>query len=94
MGENITIRELVYNQFSMRPLHEKLRIVNKGRPTPPLPNVITHHKTKTNTQDIFAPLDIRKVDWLAGCEMINFTVDPVYFFLTNMKYGTNRVSRI
>jgi hypothetical protein len=41
MAENITSRELLDNPFSALPLHNKLRIVNKGQPTPPLPYLIT-----------------------------------------------------
>jgi hypothetical protein len=54
MAENITIMELVHNQSSVRPLYEKLWIVDKGRPTP-LPNLITHKtKTKKHTRHICA----------------------------------------
>ena len=62
MAENITIREPVHNQSSVHPLQEKLQIVNKGRPTPPLPNVITHHKLRQNDlQDIFASLSMERL---------------------------------
>jgi hypothetical protein len=44
MAENMTTKELSDSPFSLSQLHDKLRIVNKGRPTPPLPNLITHHK--------------------------------------------------
>ena len=47
MAENIVIKKLLNNTFSMRPLHDKLRTVNEGRPTPTLPNFVTFHKTKT-----------------------------------------------
>jgi hypothetical protein len=47
MTENMVIKELLVQPFCVRPLRAKLRILNKGRPAPPLPNVITHHKTKT-----------------------------------------------
>ena len=47
MAENIVIRELLANPFSVRPLQVKLKIVNKGQPTPPLLNLISHLKTKT-----------------------------------------------
>jgi hypothetical protein len=43
--ENIIIIELLDNIFSALPLHNKLKIVNKGRPTAPLPNVITYQNT-------------------------------------------------
>ena len=45
VAENIIITELLDNIFSARPLHNKLKILNKGRPTAPLPNVITHQNT-------------------------------------------------
>jgi len=47
MAENVVIKELLDNPFSMRPIHDKGRIVNKDRHISPLLNVITHHKTKT-----------------------------------------------
>jgi hypothetical protein len=47
MTENIVIREILDPPFCVRPLRNKLRIQNKGRPAPPLPNVIAHHKTNT-----------------------------------------------
>lgn len=46
MAENIVIKELLDQPFCKRPLRDKLRILNKGRPTPPLPNAKPHHKTK------------------------------------------------
>jgi hypothetical protein len=45
VAENIIITELLANIFSARPLHNKLKILNKGRPTAPLPNVITYQIT-------------------------------------------------
>jgi hypothetical protein len=55
MAENITIRELVHNQSSVHPLQEKLQIVDKGPPTPALPNLITHKtKTEKHTRHIYA----------------------------------------
>jgi hypothetical protein len=35
MAENILIKELLDNPFSVRPIHNKLKTVNKGQPTPP-----------------------------------------------------------
>jgi len=55
MAENIISRELVHNQSSVRPLHEKFRIMDKGRPTPPLPNLKTRKtKTEKHTRHIYA----------------------------------------
>ena len=47
MTDTILIKELFYSIFSVPPLQDKLRIVNKGRAISPLPNLITHLKTKT-----------------------------------------------
>jgi len=44
--ESILIKELLDKIFSMRPLHDKLKTVNKGRPTATLCNVITYHNTR------------------------------------------------
>ena len=41
IAENIAIKELLDNQFSMRPLYEKLTIVKRGCPTPQFHNVMT-----------------------------------------------------
>ena len=62
MAEHIVFKELSDNPFSMHPLHDKLRIANKSRTTPPLIKLITLHKTKTeqyNVQDIFASLSMK-----------------------------------
>jgi hypothetical protein len=47
IAKNVVITELLDNPSSVRPLHDKVRGVNKGRPTPPITNLITHHKSKT-----------------------------------------------
>jgi len=70
MAENMVIEELLDQPFCERPLRDKLRILNRGRPTPPLPNVITHHKTK-NIYKTFLHLSIWKVVWVAGCTTAN-----------------------
>jgi hypothetical protein len=44
MAENIIIKKILDNPFSVRPVHDKLRMVNKGRPTSPPPSLITHHR--------------------------------------------------
>jgi len=95
MAENIDIKEVLDYPFSVRLLYDKLRTVNKGRPTPPLLSLITHHKSKTEqyTRNFFIS-QYEKIDWLTGCETTNFIVSPVYMFLTNMKYGINRTSGI
>jgi hypothetical protein len=62
--KHVGIKELLDNPFSMHPLHDKLRIANKCRTTPPLINLITLHKTKTeqyNVQDIFASLNMKRL---------------------------------
>jgi hypothetical protein len=38
MAENVIIKEILYKPFSVSLLRDKLRIVSKIRPTPPLPN--------------------------------------------------------
>ena len=59
MAENIVIEELLDNAVSVCPLRGKLRVVNKGPPTPPLPSLITP-KTKNDLQDIFASLSVKR----------------------------------
>jgi hypothetical protein len=62
MAENVTIIELLGNPFSVCPLHNKLRTVNKDQPAPPLSSVITHHKTKTEQYTrLFASLSMKRV---------------------------------
>jgi hypothetical protein len=48
MAENMVTKELLDNLFSVRPLYNKLRTVNNGRPIPPLSSSITPHETKTD----------------------------------------------
>jgi len=56
----------------VHPLHSQLRITNKDRPTPPLPDVITRHKTKTERYTrYFCFSQYGKVDRLAGGETAN-----------------------
>ena len=68
MAENINIKEVLDYPFSVRLLHNKLRTVNKGRPTPPLLSLITHHKSKTDqyTRHFFITQN-EKIDLLTGC---------------------------
>jgi len=92
MAENIGIKEFLDNPFSLRPLHNKLRIMNIGRPAPPLPNVITHHKTKTErcTRQVCIS-HYGKVDWLAGGEAADkLYCWPLSIFITNMMFQINR----
>jgi hypothetical protein len=85
IAENMLIEKLLYNPFSVRPLHDILRRVNRGRHTPPLTNLITHYKTKTERYTRhFDTSQYLEVDWLAGYETENFIVGPVYFFVTIM----------
>jgi hypothetical protein len=90
MTENMVIKELLDQPFCVRPLLAKLRILNKGRPAPPLPNVITHHKTMTE-QYIrhFCFSQYEKVVWVAECAATNklYFWPCLLFFLTNLKYG-------
>ena len=94
MAENVIIKELLYKPFSVPLLRDKLRIVSKIRPTPPLPNLITHHRTKTqgHSRDFGISKVWRRLQDVK--QQTNFTVGPIYIFLTSMKYGTNRTSRI
>ena len=85
------IKKVIDNPFSVRPLHDGLTTAENERPAAPLPNLMTVHITKSNTQNIFASLYINRFDWPAGCETAEFVVLPVQFiFLRDTKYGTNR----
>ena len=56
----------------MHPQHDNLRKVNKGRPTLPLPNLITLHKNiQNNIQDIFAFFQYEMVGCFTGCHTTN-----------------------
>jgi hypothetical protein len=73
----MVIKELLDQPFCERPLRDKLRILSKGRPTPPLPNVVTHHKTKPEKYTRqFCISQYEKVVWLAGCA----TTNKLYFW--------------
>jgi hypothetical protein len=89
MAENIVIKELLDSPYSVRPLHDKLRTENSGRPTPPLPNSITHHKTKTEQcTRHFCIWQYGKVDWYAACETANkFCCWPCFLLLCNKYEG-------
>ena len=72
MAENIVIQELIDSRYSVRPLHDKLRTANSGRPTPPLTNFINHHKTKAEQcTRHFCIWQYGKVAWYAACEIEN-----------------------
>ena len=82
MAQNIVIKEAC----TLRLLHNKLRTVNSGQPTKPSPNLMTHLKANTEqyTRHFYIS-HYEKFDWLRGCEIVNFIIGPVYFFLTNVK---------
>jgi len=62
MAENVVFKEPLNYPFSLFPPHNTLGIVNKGQPTVPLPNLITHCKTKTESiEDIFASLILKRL---------------------------------
>lgn len=72
MTENVIITEVLKNPSSVRPLHDKVRRENEVRPTPPIPNSITHHKSKVERcTRHFCISQYNKVEWLAGCETAN-----------------------
>jgi hypothetical protein len=60
MAENIVIKEILYNPFSVRPLRDKLKIVNIGQPIPPLPNFIIKLR-ENDMQHIFASLVLKRL---------------------------------
>jgi len=69
------IKQLLNNSFSVCPLHIKLRILNKGRPTPPLPIVVTQMKLRqSNIQDIFASLSMKCLKEEQDVKQRNFIV--------------------
>lgn len=80
----------------MHPPHDNVRKVNKVQPTLPLPNLITlPQNIQNNIQDIFAFFSMKRL--AASKDMrqqTKFIVDPVHFFLTNMKHVMNSASRI
>jgi hypothetical protein len=66
MIENVVVKELLDNLFSLRPLHDKLII---GQHSLPLSTLITHRNTKTEQYTRqFCFFQYEKVDWLVGCE--------------------------
>jgi len=87
MTENIAIKELLDHPFCVLPLRDKLRILNKGRPAPPLLNVITRHKTKTEQYTShFCLFQYEKVVWVAECAATNeLYFWPCLFFSNKLK---------
>jgi hypothetical protein len=62
MAENINMKEVLDYPFSVRLLHDELRTGNKGRPTPPLLSLITHHKSKTEQYTrLFSSLSMKRL---------------------------------
>jgi hypothetical protein len=59
MDDYVVIKKVLDNPYSVRPLHDKLTTVENKRPSPPLPNLIAVHKTKSNTQNIITHLSIK-----------------------------------
>jgi hypothetical protein len=76
MAENKFIIELLDKPFVVYPIHGKLRTVNKGRPTPLLPSVISQYKTKAERYRDFSTSQYEKVGWLPGFE----TKNKLYFW--------------
>ena len=75
MSQNIVDKELLDNPLFVRSLRDKLRIVNKCRPTPPLQNVIARHKTKTEPYTRkFCVSQYENFGWIAGYERASFIV--------------------
>jgi hypothetical protein len=80
IAEYIFIEKVLYNPFSVRPLHDILRRANIGLRTPPLPNLITSHKTNTERYTRhFYTSQYLEIDRLAGYETANSIVGPLYF---------------
>ncbi|KAJ4436469.1 hypothetical protein ANN_16500 [Periplaneta americana] len=71
--EMYTVKDLLLKPFSSRPLEEKLHIVNKVRPTPPLPNLVQQYKTKKNLKVRIYKTVILPV-LLYGCETWTLTL--------------------
>jgi hypothetical protein len=61
MDENTVIIKVLDNPFPVRPLHHQLTRVENERPAAPLPNLMTVRITKSNTQNIFASLYIKRL---------------------------------
>jgi len=77
MAQNIVIKEAC----TFGPLHNKLRTVNRSRPTPPSANLTTLLKTKPEQyKRHFCISQCEKFDCLRGCETTNFVIGPVYLF--------------
>jgi len=60
MDENTVIKKVMDNQFSVRLLHNELTTVENERPAAPLPSLMAVHITKSNAQNIFASLCIKR----------------------------------
>lgn len=68
MEVNASVKNLLEKPFSMRTLQEKLEVVRKGRPKPPLPNLVSEHKGKKDCYiRHFSISQYESVEWLTGC---------------------------
>jgi hypothetical protein len=63
MAESVVIKELIHKPFSVRPVHDNLRIVNKG-------NNSSQNQDRTKYKTFFIS-QYEKVDLLARCETTN-----------------------
>jgi hypothetical protein len=86
MAENMVIKELLNNPFYVHPLHDKLRIVNKDRPTAPIPHLITHKSKTERCTRHSCTSQYNQVEWLAGCETANKLYCWPYLLFPN-KHG-------
>ena len=81
MAENMIIKLVLNNPLSVCPFHDKLRTVNRSRPTPRLSNLIICHKTQTERYTRHICISQReKFDWPIGCK----TAKKLYFWPSSL----------
>ena len=80
LAENECIKNKCYIiRFLCIPLHDKLRIVNKVRPTHLLHNLMNYCTTKTSYKTCCL-FQYKKFDWLSGCEKKTLLLALFMFF--------------
>jgi len=79
MDENIVIKNVLDNPFSVRPLRDKLTTVENEWPSAPLPNLMTVHTTKSNTQNILASLCLKTYGQYEVAAYMYFTSTVITF---------------
>lgn len=64
-----SVQNILNFPFEKRPREDQLKIMERGKPRPPLPNLICIHKDKKGEYTRrFSPSQYESVEWMTGCD--------------------------